>query len=144
MSELHHAPHPSATLEYFAVSVGDLEWQRRFYADAFGLVTVEAELEIGEAGVRSVIIAAENGLRVELIERTGSVNRGPMDAIGRAGQQGYTHVALRVKDLQGAVDAVVRAGGSVVSDPADARRPGVRYAFVGDPEGTLIELVQCT
>lgn len=131
-----------AAFEYVAVSVGDLDLQQTFYAQAFGLTNVESRLDIATQGIRSVILSADNGLRVELIESAGSAASGPMDAIGRARTQGYTHAALRVGHLQIAIEAVVRAGGSIISEPAKAQRLGVHYAFVGDPEGTLIELVE--
>lgn len=37
---------------------------------------------------------------------------------------------------------VVAAGAVAVSTPRDAARPGVRFAYVQDPEGNFIELLQ--
>jgi catechol 2,3-dioxygenase-like lactoylglutathione lyase family enzyme len=127
--------------EYLGLSVGDLDRQREFYAGAFQISELEAALDLPEAGIRSVIICSSNGLRLELIERRGSTRQDEVDVIGKAFNQGYTHLALRVDDLTGALRAVEAAGGAVVSGPAMAQRPGVRFAYVRDPEGNLIELV---
>lgn len=42
------------------------------------------------------------------------------------------------------IAAAVTCGARIVSRPAMARRPGIRFAYVTDPEGNLIELLQHT
>jgi catechol 2,3-dioxygenase-like lactoylglutathione lyase family enzyme len=133
-----------ATFEYVAISVADLEKQRVFYAQAFGLRHVVASLTLPDLGVRTLILAADHGLQVELIEKHGARSRPPMDAVSRASDHGYTHLALRVDDLDAAVAAVREAGGSVLGEAAAAQRPGVRFAFTAHPEGNLLELVAGT
>lgn len=133
---------PGAAFEYIALSVSGLERQQRFYGEAFGLDTVEAEFDIPAAGVHSVILCGGGGFGIELIHHTGSSARVPEDPLSAAREQTWTHVALRVAALDEAVRRASAAGGTVVHPPADAQRPGVRFAFVADPEGNLIELVE--
>jgi len=64
------------------------------------------------------------------------------DPLDGAGVQGYFHWALYVDDLDEAVAAVIAAGARKVSGPAGAARPGARFAYVHDPEGNLLELIQ--
>jgi predicted enzyme related to lactoylglutathione lyase len=47
-----------------------------------------------------------------------------------------------VDDLDTAYESVLSAGAGEVSAPADAVRPGMRFAYVKDPEGNLLELIQ--
>jgi predicted enzyme related to lactoylglutathione lyase len=49
---------------------------------------------------------------------------------------------LAVDDLDAAFDRLVGLGAEAVWPPAAAVRPGARFAYVKDPEGNLIELIQ--
>jgi catechol 2,3-dioxygenase-like lactoylglutathione lyase family enzyme len=128
--------------DHVGLSVADLDAQRRFYGDALGLVELEEHVEVPAAQVRSVILRALSGLKIELIERAGSAPQTFSDPLDGAGVQGYFHWALYVDDLDEAFAAVIAAGAREVSGPAGAARPGVRFAYVHDPEGNLLELIQ--
>ena len=56
--------------------------------------------------------------------------------------QGYGHWALAVDDLDAAFTRLTGSGAEAVWPPADAVQPGARFAYVKDPEGNLIELIQ--
>jgi catechol 2,3-dioxygenase-like lactoylglutathione lyase family enzyme len=128
---------------HVGLSVGNLDAQRRFYRDAFGL-TPEQQAEMPRAGVRMAILHGPNGLRIELIERTGSTEQNFADVYDGASVQGYFHFAVQVTDLDTTYDDVLSAGATSVSAPAAAMMlPGLRYAYVKDPEGNLIELLGC-
>jgi catechol 2,3-dioxygenase-like lactoylglutathione lyase family enzyme len=58
-----------------------------------------------------------------------------------ARREGYGHVAFDVADLDGAYDRALARGARPVMPPCPAPEPGVRMAFVADPEGNLIELL---
>lgn len=133
---------PTFVFDHVGLSVADLDAQRRFYAAALGLTEVEERFEMPEAHVRSAILRAENGLKIELIERGGSAPQEFADAFDGAGIQGYFHWAVYVDDLDAAYRAVLGAGGREVSAPAGAVRPGMRFAYAKDPEGNLLELIQ--
>ena len=64
------------------------------------------------------------------------------DPLEAASTLGFGHWAVSVRDLDTAFAAVVAAGGTPVWPPAGAVQPGARFAYVKDPEGNLIELVQ--
>ena len=61
---------------------------------------------------------------------------------GELARQGYFHWAVYVGDLDAAYRKVLDAGGREVSSPAPAVRPGMRFAYVKDPEGNLLELIE--
>ncbi len=129
------------TFDHVGLSVADLDAQRRFYGEALGLLE-EARTEIPQAQIRTAILSAPTGLRIELVERRGSAPQSFADAYDGAGTQGYFHWALAVDELDTAFHGILAAGATQVSAPADAARPGVRFAYVKDPEGNLIELIQ--
>ena len=81
---------------------------------------------------------------MELIERTGSTEQNFADVYDGTSVQGYFHFAVEVTDLDTTYDDVLSAGATSVSAPAAAMMlPGLRYAYVKDPEGDLIELLGC-
>jgi catechol 2,3-dioxygenase-like lactoylglutathione lyase family enzyme len=128
--------------DHVGLSVADLDAQRRFYREALGLTEVEEEFALAEAGVRSLILRGPAGLKLELVERLGSAPQEFATPFDGAGTQGYFHWALRVADLDHAFADLLRAGATPVSAPAPAVRPGARFAYVKDPEGNLLELIQ--
>jgi glyoxylase I family protein len=50
-------------------------------------------------------------------------------------------VAFDVTDLDAAYDRALARGARPVMPPCPAPEPGVRMAFIADPEGNLIELL---
>jgi catechol 2,3-dioxygenase-like lactoylglutathione lyase family enzyme len=128
--------------DHVGVSVADLDVQKKFYGDALGMTEVEEHLEMPDAGVRTAILRAPDGLKIELIERSGSEPQEFADAFDGAGVQGYFHWALHVEDLAQSFAAILAAGATAVSPPAPAMRAGATFAYVKDPEGNLLELIQ--
>jgi catechol 2,3-dioxygenase-like lactoylglutathione lyase family enzyme len=128
--------------DHVGLSVADLGAQRRFYADALGMTEVDEEFAMPEAHIRSTILRSADGLKIELIERGGSTTQEFADPFDGAGTQGYFHWALYVTDLDATFTNLLDAGATEVSAPAPAVRPGARFAYVKDPEGNLLELIQ--
>ncbi|QWU15460.1 Glyoxalase/Bleomycin resistance protein/Dioxygenase superfamily protein [Paenibacillus sophorae] len=141
-SKMNIATVGTFTFDHMGLSVADLDAQRRFYGKALGLVEEEEHFEMPEAKIRSVILRAPDGLKIELIERGESKPQKFKDPFDASGTQGYFHWALYVKDLEKVYSDILAAGAVSVSPPADAVRPGARFAYVKDPEGNLIELIQ--
>jgi catechol 2,3-dioxygenase-like lactoylglutathione lyase family enzyme len=54
---------------------------------------------------------------------------------------GYNHVCFHVDDLEAAYARLIEHGAGPVWDPRDAPEPGMRMAYLADPDGNLIELV---
>ncbi|WP_344313695.1 VOC family protein [Fodinicola feengrottensis] len=126
-----------------SLSVADLNAQRAWYQRALGLHEVIEEFQLDEPAVRTVVLRSGSGVRLELIERAGaSRNRDYVDPLDAASTLGFGHWAVSVRDLDAAFAAIVAAGGVGVWPPVDAVQPGARFAYVKDPEGNLIELIQ--
>jgi glyoxylase I family protein len=134
-----------ARFHHVSLSVADLAAQEAWYADAFGLTQVGERLEMPEAGVRTVVLSDTAGLRVELVERSGSRTVSHTDAFAATAAQTFTHLALQVLDLDGAFARMTQdCGATAVSRPAPGASAGMRYAYVADPEGNLLELIETT
>ena len=84
-------------------------------------------------------------MAIELLHRTGSAAglqaANPVDA---ALTRGFGHLALDVPDVDAAYTALVAAGATDRMSPRPSPEPGVRMAYVADPEGNLVELLDRT
>jgi catechol 2,3-dioxygenase-like lactoylglutathione lyase family enzyme len=149
--------------EHAGVSVGDLDAMSAWYQETLGMV-LELRSELPERGARSVILRGASGdYRLELIEIAGSVpnpNGAPLPSDSLR-FHGYGHLALRVSQLEEAYEGLLAAGAASVIAPreppvaedvvdkGDPMRSGagagavrVRHAYVTDPEGNQIELME--
>ena len=139
----------TARLDHAGLAVADLGASAAWFCDVFGLVpeltlTVDAiDLSI------EMLIHPVFGYRLELLHRPGTGATGadgpggkPANPAEAALRAGYGHVAFDVTDLDGAWDRAVARGARPVMPPGPSPEPGVRMAFVADPEGNLIELMQ--
>ena len=141
-------PAPGAaagTLDHVGISVADLGEAADWYCAALGLAR-EFEFEVPHAGLRGAMLLSPGGYRVELLERGGSVRPGPSRGSPdeAALQRGYGHMCLDVPDVDAAHAGLLAAGASDRMSPRASPEPGVRMAFVADPEGNLIELIDRT
>lgn len=56
--------------------------------------------------------------------------------------KGYGHVALGMTDIYAACETIRAAGGKVVREPGPMKHGSTVIAFVEDPDGYRIELIQ--
>lgn len=131
----------TARPHHVGLSVANLEAEQRWYQQALGLDEVVERFELPEPHVKTVVLRGRNGLRIELIERAGSRAQPFADPLEAALTQGYGHSAIEVDDLDQAFADLAAAGAQAVSPPR-RRTAGGRFAYVRDPEGNLLELIQ--
>ncbi len=133
----------TASFHHVSLSVADLDTEQRWYQQALDLHEVVEQFELSDPPVRTVVLRATNGLQVELIERMGSTRAQAFgDPLDASRTQGYGHWALEVTDLDQTFTQLTEAGAQPVWPPAPAVQPGARFAYVKDPEGNLLELIQ--
>jgi catechol 2,3-dioxygenase-like lactoylglutathione lyase family enzyme len=53
---------------------------------------------------------------------------------------GVAHVGLHVDSVEDAVESVRRRGSTILSEPKE--NAGLRFAYVGAPDGVIIELLE--
>jgi lactoylglutathione lyase len=127
--------------DHIGLSVADLDAAIAFYGAAFGLRN-EFAFELPHH-IRGAMLRHESGFRIELFERPdselGIQGFRPIEALAT---RGYGHFALSAPDIQPVFDAALAAGAGGVVEPSPSPEPGVRFAFLSDPEGNLVELVE--
>jgi len=147
---------PGATNARIRLTVDDLDRAVRLYRDALGFHQVSMSAftndrtgmdllglpERGEYRYASLEVPGSN-LSIELIEFRGIARQYVQ---GRIQDPGSTRLQLQVRDLDGAIRAVVDAGGAVVSSggapvelPA-GRGATIRAAMVRDPDNLFLVL----
>jgi glyoxylase I family protein len=122
--------------------VADLDSAEAFYAAAFGFRR-QLAFELAPHPIRGVMLTHPNGMRLELFQHEASVaglqGATPIEAIAR---RGYGHFALKAPDIEPLFESAIAAGASSKVPPSPSPEPGVRFAFLSDPEGNLVELVE--
>ena len=129
-------------LDHVGLNVADLDAAERWYAEAFGYERdVALRLDALELDI-VMLIHPERGDRLELLHRPGSApGLRATDPPQAVLTQGFGHVAFDVQGVDAAYDRLVRMGARAVMTPRPSPEPSVRMAFVADPEGNLVELL---
>ncbi len=119
------------------VNCSDLIATRRFYVEVFG---AEQVYQFPEDGDPAYLSLAVGGGHIALGVGTGPAMYGetPLPATGHA-----VDVCVYVPDLDGVLAAAPDHGGRLVV-PATDTPWGERVAYVQDPEGTMLLVIQDT
>lgn len=125
---------------HVGLSVTDLDAAQKWYADVLGM-TLGYAFEIAPLGIRGCFMEG-HGTRVELLQRPGARGGiGGQEPPGAMLTLGFGHIAFRVSDLDATYAELLARGAAPVWDPRQSPEPGVRMAFVADPEGNLVEFI---
>jgi predicted enzyme related to lactoylglutathione lyase len=116
-------------LNHFGIVVKDVDASQAFYQSLFGAETIFHKPVIG--GTMDIFYLQIHGGLIELLYTPD----GP-------GPHGVTHVAFLTDDLDGDHAALVAAGYHSFVAPKVAGTGVGRLAFVADPNGTRVELIQ--
>jgi lactoylglutathione lyase len=116
--------------------VGDLERSLRFYTEVLGMRLLRRkDYPSGRFTLAFVGYGEESDHTV--IELTHN-----WDTDHYALGDGYGHIALGVDDLQATCAAIADKGGRVVREPGPMKHGSTVIAFVEDPDGYKVELIQ--
>ena len=118
---------------HVAFKVADAERSERWYADAFGakkIYHVEAEGERPEL----MFLEFANGQCIELFPGGKNMLASPPDPIG------YIHFCLVLDNLEQAIEHLAKM--NIKLDRKFIGRAKQRIAFVSDPDGNSIELME--
>jgi lactoylglutathione lyase len=116
--------------------VNDLESSKRFYCDVLGMRVIrEREYPDGKFTLCFVGYGDEDsGAVIELTYNWGRTGYTIGDAFG--------HVAIGTEDIGVAVERIRAAGGKITREPGPMKHGTTLIAFVEDPNGYKIELIQ--
>jgi catechol 2,3-dioxygenase-like lactoylglutathione lyase family enzyme len=129
-------------VDHVGLSVADLAAMKDWYAGAFGF-DVEFVGRVEEIDLDVVMLKhPERGDRLELLHRGGSSSGPkPADPAGAALSEGFGHMAFDVDGVDKTFRRLLELGALPVMPPRPSPEPGVRMAFVADPEGNLVEIL---
>jgi len=116
--------------------VGDLEKSKRFYCEALGM-RVLREKEYPDGKFTLCFIGYDDEDKSAVIELTYNWGRTEY-TIGDA----YGHIALGTADIKGACEKVRALGYKVTREPGPMKHGTTVIAFVEDPSGYKIELIE--
>ena len=136
------APMPVALrIDHAGASVANLEASTRFYCEVLGFA-VEEHFQIPSTPVRGAVLINAVGTRVELFCRPDSLALPSGHPIESTRQQGWFQLAFAVGDLATTYSQVLERGARSVKPPFRAPDGRAQVAFIADPDGHLIELIQ--
>ena len=111
------------------LNVADAERSVEWYADQLGF---EESWGFEVDATRNRYVADPNGIEIQLSETEGVTPDEEGDL--------WDHLAVKVEDVDEAFEEIENHG--VVQEPADNDAAGARTAFLRDPDGHVVELVQ--
>lgn len=118
--------------------VRDLEQSLKFYCEVLGMKLLRRkDYPTGKFTLAFVGYGDENGSAV--IELTHNWETDSYD-LGNA----FGHIALGMPNIYSACQEIIDRGGKVVRQPGPMKHGTTEIAFVEDPDGYKIELIQLT
>jgi len=127
-------------LDHIHIYCGHPEDSVRFYTDVFGAEAI-GKARTSRGG--TMYFVRLGGLALVLAPYPPGLEPGTPPAYGDGTYQrgfGVAHFGLHVDQLADAVESVRRLGGKVLSEPKE--HAGLRFAYVGGPDGVIIELLE--
>ena len=120
------------SVDQYCINVSDLDKSVHFYETVLGL-TITHRVE--EKEFREVILAGESGNRIQLAyqkSHTGPIEHG----------NGFWKLYLQTDDCKGLYKRCIDAGAESVTEPVALEHWPVIAAFVKDPDGYLVEILE--
>lgn len=113
------------------LNVADAERTADWYVEQLGFER-SWEFTTPDGETHNLYVADENGVEFQLSDTEGHTP-------SEQGDQ-YDHVALKVDDVDAAFEEIDHFG--VVKEPGDQPAAGARTAFIKDPDGHHVELIE--
>ena len=118
------------------IRVGDLERSLRFYCAVLGMQLLRRkDYPAGRFTLAFVGYGPEDTNTVVELTHNWDTDHYELGT-------GFGHLALGVEDLYAACDAVRARGAKIVREPGPMKHGGSEIAFIEDPDGYRIELIQ--
>jgi len=118
------------------IRVGDLDRSISFYTEVLGMKLLRRK-DYPSGKFTLAFVGYGDEADHTVLELTHNWDTGSYD-LGT----GYGHIALAVEDAAAACDAIREKGGNVVREAGPMKHGGSVIAFVEDPDGYKIELIE--
>ncbi len=116
--------------------VGDLDRSLRFYTEVLGMQLLRRkDYPSGRFTLAFVGYGEESDTTVLELTHNWDQNQYELG-------EGYGHIALGVEDIQSTCLTISKRGGRVVREPGPMQHGSTVIAFVEDPDGYKVELIQ--
>ncbi|MBF2098573.1 MAG: lactoylglutathione lyase [Gloeomargaritaceae cyanobacterium C42_A2020_066] len=116
--------------------VGDLERSLAFYCEVLGMTLLRRkDYPDGQFTLAFVGYGDEKSQTVIELTYNWGVDQYDLGT-------GFGHIALGVEDIYAACDQIRQRGGRIVREPGPMKHGSTVIAFVEDPDGYRIELIQ--
>lgn len=116
--------------------VGNLDRSLRFYTDVLGMMLLRRK-DYPEGRFTLAFVGYGDEASQTVLELTHN-----WDTTRYELGDGYGHIAIGVDDVYAACERIRAAGGKVVREPGPMKHGNTLLAFVEDPDGYRIELLQ--
>jgi lactoylglutathione lyase len=116
--------------------VGDLERSLRFYTDVLGMRLLRRK-DYPEGRFTLAFVGFGEERDHTVLELTHNWDTSAYELGG-----GYGHIAIGVADITATCQAIAEKGGRVVRPPGPMKHGSTVIAFVEDPDGYRVELIQ--
>jgi methylmalonyl-CoA epimerase len=130
-----------AGLDHVGVAVKNLDEAIRVYRDILGF-KLEGVHILTERKVRVAFLSTGDKARIELLEPIGSDS--PVAKFLESRGEGIQHIAVKVENIETALEELKRKGVALVDDKPRAGAEGKKIAFVHpkSTKGVLLELCE--
>ena len=125
------------TFAHVSVRASDIERSISFYRNILGMEVVKRRPIPQNRAEIAFLKDPDGEFALELTHYDDQKKFDQADYMDRT----FDHLAFRVDDLRGLVAKVKETGFNVTDEPFELS-PGHWLAFIEDPDGTLIELIQ--
>ncbi|MEO0353171.1 MAG: lactoylglutathione lyase [Cyanobacteria bacterium P01_A01_bin.15] len=116
--------------------VGDLDKSLQFYCDVLGMTLIrQKDYPGGKFTLAFVGYGDESDHTVLELTYNWGVDDYDLGS-------GYGHIAIGVDDIYTTCDAIKARGGKVIREPGPMKHGSTVIAFVSDPDGYKVELIQ--
>lgn len=118
------------------IRVGDLDKSIQFYCDVLGMNLIrKKDYPAGKFTLAFVGYGNESDTAVIELTHNWGVEKYDLG-------NGFGHVAIGVDDIYDTCGKIAEKGGKVVREPGPMKHGGTVIAFVEDPDGYKVELIQ--
>jgi lactoylglutathione lyase len=116
--------------------VGNLEKSLDFYCNVLGMKLLrQKDYPGGEFTLAFVGYGEESEQTVLELTHNWGTDRYDLGS-------GYGHIAIGVDDIYGTCEAIRAKGGTITREPGPMKHGSTVIAFVADPDGYKVELIQ--
>ena len=116
--------------------VGDLERSKAFYTEVMGMKLLR-EMKIPAGRFTLAFVGYGDEKNSTVLELTHNWDTDHYD-LG----EGYGHIAVGVDDVYATCDAIRERGGKIIREPGPMKGGTAVLAFVEDPDGYKIEILE--